>query len=879
MKNKFNITKNYDNDKLFDKLGMMRLRESYMRDEELSPQDRYEYVAREFASDENHAQRLYDYASKHWVSFATPILSYGRSNKGLPISCFLTYLSDSAEGLVDTLSETNWLSMIGGGVGIGVGIRASDEKSTGIMPHMKTYDACSLAYQQSKTRRGSYAAYLRVDHPDILVFLEMRKPTGDQNMKALNMHHGVVIPDSFMEIIEKSMLDGNFDDSWELKQPHTGAVVETVSARDIWQRILEIRMQTGEPYILFIDTANELLPKYQKDLGLEIRQSNICVAPETPILTSKGYHEIASLENTFVDVWNGVEWSNVEIKKTGTGVELVTVNFSDGSSIDCTPEHKFYVQKEPGKPSVEVKAKELQAHQKMEKFTLPDAFDSGSGIEGIDYYSQGFYSGEDNTELEQSQFDETKCVILDKLFVPINDTVENKISWIAGYINADNSIVDSPNGQNIQIVNSNKTFLHNIKLMLQTLGVSSDINFCQELWMLDVNYVGVSKLLSLGMLTNRLIFQKEHETQDNTENFVYVTSVEYSGRISDTYCFTEHKRHRGTFNGIVTGQCTEILLPTDENRTAVCCLSSLNLRYYDDWKNNKQLIPDLMEMLDNVLDRFISDAPPPVSKAVFSAMRERSIGIGALGFHTYLQIKGIAFESAMAKSVNNAIFKNIKTQIDAANEKMGVEKGSCPDAIEGGHDKPRRFTKTMAIAPTASTSIIMGNISPSIEPIRANAYRQDTLSGSFINKNKILDELIIKKCEENSELNYDKIWNSIINRDGSIQHLDMFDENEKAIFKTAHEIDQRWIIEHASDRQKYIDQTQSVNLFFLPNVHVKYLHAVHFMAWKHKLPTLYYTRSTKLKKADNISEQIERKVIEEVTASGLVAGDECLACE
>ena len=454
-----NIRIDYSRDDLFDRLGLLRLRESYMREEESSPQERFAYVSASFGSNLKHAQRLYEYSSKHWLSYSTPILSFGRSKRGLPISCFLPFLDDSAEGLVDTLSEVNWLSMLGGGVGIGIGIRSADDKSVGVMPHLRTYDASSLAYRQGRTRRGSYAAYLDINHPDILLFLDMRKPTGDPNMRALNLHHGINITDDFMQIIERCMIDPNADDTFELKDPHSGTVREKISARELWQRILELRMQTGEPYLHFIDTSNKSLPEFQKKLGLKIRQSNLC---------------------------------------------------------------------------------------------------------------------------------------------------------------------------------------------------------------------------------------------------------------------------------------SEIVLPTDKERTAVCCLSSVNLEYYDEWKDNELFLRDIAEMLDNVLQYFIDHAPNSISRAKFSASRERSIGVGALGFHAYLQRSGVPFESALAVSKNRQIFKHIGEGLDRANLELGKERGEAPDATGTGY----RFSHTSAIAPNASSSIIMGNTSPSIEPYRANAYRQDTLSGAFLNKNKWLDKII-----------------------------------------------------------------------------------------------------------------------------------------
>jgi ribonucleoside-diphosphate reductase alpha chain len=590
------IKVDYSRDSLFDNLGLMRMRESYMREEENSPQERFAYVSKSFGSNVEHAQRLYEYSSKHWLSYSTPILSFGRSKRGLPISCFLPYLDDSAEGLVNTLAEVNWLSMLGGGVGIGIGIRSADDKSVGVMPHLRTYDASSLAYRQGRTRRGSYAAYLNVSHPDILLFLEMRKPTGDQNMRCLNLHHGINITDDFMHLIEKCMLDPNADDTWELKDPHNKDVRETISARELWQRILEMRMQTGEPYLHFIDTSNRMMPDFQKKLGLSIKQSNLC---------------------------------------------------------------------------------------------------------------------------------------------------------------------------------------------------------------------------------------------------------------------------------------SEIILPTDGQRTAVCCLSSVNLEYYDEWKNDPSFLTDVAEMLDNVLQYFIDTAPSNVSRAIYSASRERSIGIGALGFHAYLQRNNIAFESAIAKSRNMQIFKHIRENLDKANLVLGKERGEAPDAEGTG----KRFSHVMAIAPNASSSIIMGNTSPSIEPFRANAYRQDTLSGSSLNKNKYLDAIIRKESESHKEGWYEETWSSIIANDGSVQHLEFLDEWTKDVFKTSMEIDQRWIVEHAADRQSYIDQAQSVNLFFRPDSNVKYIHAVHFLAWKQGLKTLYYCRSDKIAKADKVSKQIERKVIEELDMKAIAEGNECLACQ
>ena len=580
-------------DALFDSLGLQRLKESYMKDDEQSPQERFAFVSEAFSSDPEHAQRLYEYSSKHWLSYSTPILSFGRSKRGLPISCFLNYMDDSAEGLVDNLSETNWLSMLGGGVGVHLGIRNSDDKSTGVMPHLKMYDASSLAYRQGRTRRGSYAAFLDISHPDIIQFLEMRKPTGDQNLRTLNLNHGVNISDAFMDVIERCMKDGDANDDWELINPANGEVVEVVSAKYLWQKILDLRMQTGEPYLVFIDTANRALPEWLNDKGLKINGSNLC---------------------------------------------------------------------------------------------------------------------------------------------------------------------------------------------------------------------------------------------------------------------------------------TEIFLPTSADRTAVCCLSSLNLEYYDDWKNDDLFIPDVMEMLDNVLQYFIDSAPDHIHRAIRSATDERSVGLGTLGFHAYLQKNNMAIDGVMAKLTNRDIFKHISKECKRADTLLFFKRGACPDAAWSGID--RRFSHHMAIAPNASSSLIMGNTSPSIEPYRANVFRQDTLSGAHIYRNRFLTKRLAELGMDD-----DDTWASIIANDGSVQHLDV-PEDVKEVFKTAMEIDQRWLVELAADRQEFIDQGQSVNLFFRPDTTIAYLHAVHFMAWKMGLKSLYYLRSDKVRKADKVGAQIKRQRIEEtIDMTAIANGETCLACE
>jgi ribonucleoside-diphosphate reductase alpha chain len=595
MKTKYDIQIDYSRDNLFDQAGLTRLKDSYMASDEVSPQERFAYVSSEFASNKEHAQRLYDYSSKHWLSFSTPIFSFGKNKRALGISCYLSYLADTSSALVNTLSEANWLSMYGGGVGVHIGIRGADEKSVGVMPHLKTYDACSQAYKQG-SRRGSYATYLDISHPDIMQFIEMRKATGDQNLRTPNLNHGVNISDKFMQVIERCMLDKDADDSWELIQPNTGKVQEVVSAKEIWMKLLEIRIQTGEPYFWFIDRANAGLPEFQKKAGLKNHGSNLC---------------------------------------------------------------------------------------------------------------------------------------------------------------------------------------------------------------------------------------------------------------------------------------SEISLATNEERTAVCCLSSVNLEYYDDWKNDSLFIGDILEMLDNVVQHFIDNAPDEISKARYSAYMERSVGVGALGFHAYLQKNNLAFEGALAKSANIRMFRHIRTQLDTKNVELAQTRGACPDALTQG--VMQRCAHVMAVAPNASTSILMGNTSPSIEPYAANAYRQDTSSGAYVVKNRFLDKVLRSKVKAED---MESTWSSIIANDGSVQHLDCLTEYEKNVFKTALELDQRWLVEHSADRQQFVDQAISTNLFFRPDCNIKYLHAVHFQAWKQGLKSLYYLRSSKLRKADKVGKSIERKRIEdEIDIQSLTNADACLACQ
>tara|TARA_E500000178_G_scaffold280449_1_gene280527 strand:+ start:1444 stop:3219 length:1776 start_codon:yes stop_codon:yes gene_type:complete len=584
----------YSRDSLLDEFAHATLKDRYMIPGESSPQEAFARAAETFADDDDHAQRLYDYVSQLWFMFATPVLSNGGTRRGLPISCFLNYVDDSREGITDHFTENAFLSSFGGGIGGSWSdVRSAGSKtskgseSTGVIPFVKVVDAEMLAFSQGVTRRGSYAAYLHMSHPEIEEFLDGRKPTGgDSNRKFLNLHHSVVIPDSFMELIHRAAKEEDFDDSWELIDPHTKQVVKRVSARALWVKILQNRMETGEPYVMFEDAVQNGLPDFQKRKGLKVHHSNLC---------------------------------------------------------------------------------------------------------------------------------------------------------------------------------------------------------------------------------------------------------------------------------------SEITLATDEERTAVCCLSSVNLEYYDEWKTHKAFIPDLIRMLDNVLEYFINHAPSQLEKAKFSAMRERSIGLGAMGFHAYLQKQNIPFESGMANALNLEMFEHIKNMADITTRQLAVERGACPDddtaSVRNAH--------LLAIAPNASSSILCGNTSPSIEPYRANAYTQKTKTGSNLVKNKFLDK-IIKERVNTDEL-YEETWRSIVANKGSVQHLNILDDWEKDVFKTAVEINQSWVVEHASMRQPFICQSQSVNLFFPPDVNKGDLHNVHMLAWAKDLKTLYYLRSEAISRADNVASLAKREIIFEQS--------DCLSCE
>ena len=589
----YGIKINYEKDKELTDFSRNLLQDYYMQDGESSPQESFARAAVAFSGGDNElAQRVYDYASSGWFMFSSPILSNapkpGGENRGLPISCFLTYVDDSLEGLISHTDELRWMSVKGGGVGgHWSSVRSNSSISPGPIPFLKTVDSDMTAYRQGKTRKGSYAAYLDVSHPDVMEFLNLRVPTGgDVNRKCFNLNNAVNVTDDFMNAVINN-------EEWDLIDPDSGEKRETVNARSLWQRILEVRFRTGEPYVQFIDEANRHLPQFQKDLGLKIWGSNLC---------------------------------------------------------------------------------------------------------------------------------------------------------------------------------------------------------------------------------------------------------------------------------------NEIQLATSKERSAVCCLSSLNLEKFDEWKSSS-IVEDLIEFLDNVIQYFIEYAPDTLSRAKFSAERERSLGLGAMGFHSYLQKNNVPFESVIAQGINNHIFKEIKTRAKQKTIALSLEKGECPDAK--GHGI--RNSHLLAIAPNANSSIIVCT-SPSIEPWKSNAYTHRTRVGSYLVKNPHLEEVLKeyeKEANKSNEENWlNKQWTSIILNEGSVQQLEYMSDWHKEVFKTAFELDQRWIVDHASDRQKFICQGQSVNLFFPAGTHKAYVNEVHLRAWKKDLKGLYYLRTNAGATAEKVSQKVEQNKLKDFSEE-----EECLSCQ
>lgn len=917
-----------------NKLQITDFARAMYEDSYLLPNETVDYLYHRVAYDNcrdntERAERVKGYFYKLWASGATPVMSNSGTDRGYPISCFTSNTEDDLGSIAFGIMEDLVLGSGGGGIGRRKNMRGIGENisnvgtSSGKIPFYKVDDAMVNAVSQGALRRASKAEYLHVSDPEIEEFIKLRKATGgDTNRKAFNLHHAVILPDAFLEkVIHKEM--------WDLVSVKTGEVIKQVDAYKLFCEILLTRIETGEPYIMFEDNVNNAVPELYKKEDLKVNLSNLCVVPETKILTDKGQVEIKDVVDTYQNVWNGEEWSNVLVKQTGINQEIITVVTSTGN-IECTPYHKFYITE--GKNIIMKQASELLAGDKLIRFELPII----EGVRELKHaYANGFFTGDgceagkdliylyhDKQKLLH-KFEEISCVsriqylkenrttlrveageLERKYFIPdASYSIKSRMEWFSGLVDADGCLVTSgKEGQGIQIAQTNMEFLDELRLMLQTLGVDSKVvkskNACTKMLPMNngtgdykeyhckainriiISSKAVQQLLRLGLVSDR-IKPKVVETCKSYTRHITILEIKNEGRISDTYCFTESKRGMGMFNGILTGQCSEILLNTSELKTAVCCLSSVNLEKYDEWKDDPLFIEDMYYFLDGVLLQYeekLLNSPewkkPFLHRVINFVREERAVGLGVMGWHSLLQSKFIPFGSPMAKGLNLKIFKDLRDKADKASIKIAEERGSCELAKR--HGVVERFTHKIAVAPTSSISILCGGVSAGIEPWQSNGYVHKNKTKAETIKNKYLGAFLEKSAKE---LGKDgrwvaAQWKSVIAHEGSVQHLEWMDAYAKDVFKTAFEIDQRYIIEQASDRGDSIDQGQSVNLFLRHNIHKKDLLGLHLMAWRKKLKTLYYCRSTAPKRASVGGEVVRHKI--EV---GEVKYDECLSCQ
>jgi ribonucleoside-diphosphate reductase alpha chain len=885
--------------------GKSTLKDRYLTEDE-SFQDRFANCVRYYADDKDHAQRMYDYISNLWCIPSTPVLANGGTLKGNLISCFVNEVEDSLDGIQDVWEENVWLGSRGGGLGTYYSnVRSLGEiaglngKTSGAMSFIKVNDSLVSCISQGLNRRGAGAIYMDVSHPEIETFIEMRKTAGgDPNRKAPNLHHGVCISDAFMEAVENG-------DEWALISPKTGIEIERVDAQGLMAKILMTRVETGEPYLLFSDTIRRSTPEHHRRSGLHPKTSNLCVAPETRILTHNGYVRIEDVAGTEQEVWNGKQWSVAQVAKTGENQKLVEVHLSNGVVLSVTEYHKWKIQIGYGNWATNSKMVATHELQIGDKLVKPNFAVVEGGIEGdLDFaYRNGFYTADGTSqsngtheriylygekrdllpifqEMDHRRISEFENggkrhaiyynpgELLPKFTVPMDCDVSTKLAWFAGFLDGDGTIARNGDTESIQCSSVNLEFLREVRLMLTTLGVDAKIGlmkeagnymlpdgkggdasyYCQATYRLFLTAGDSQRLLQLGLRLNRLKIAMR-DTQRDAGGFVTVIDIIDNGRFDDTYCFNEPLEHMGVFEGILTGNCCEITLPTGPDhhgidRTALCCLFQLNLEMWDAWNKHPTFISDVARYMDNVLQDFIDNAGEKFVKSRYSASRERSIGIGTMGFHSFLQSKNISFESAMAKVWNLKFFSHIRGKLDDASVELAHERGACPDAAE--HGIMERFSYKMAQAPTASVSIICGTTSPGIDPITANIFTQKTLDGSFEVKNRHLVELLTKLGKNTKE-----VWNSINDNDGSVYHLDFLTDQEKDVYKTAFEINPRWLIDFAADRAPFICQAQSLNLWVEPDIHKRDLWKLHQLIWKSGIKTAYYLRSKSIQRADS----------------------------
>jgi len=823
-----------------------------------SPRDAFERIARG-------NQKLFQYLWNGWICPSTPVLANFNTDRGLPISCFSSVADDSLDGIFDTGYELARLTKAGGGTAVdlsnlrerGAPIRGYGT-SNGVIPWSKLYDTIIDKVRQGNVRRGSVALYLDVYHPDFEDFLRIRRPEGDPRNQCLDTNIAVKIPDVFME---------------RLKEGHD-------KERRLWALILKERLEMGEPYIFFSDTANKdvLYPDFPE---YKVSASNLCVSGDTLLLTKEyGYIEIEKVAGQVLNVWNGSQWSLSPVTQTGTGKKLLRVTLSDGRSVLATPDHKFYkLDKYHSRDYLEVRATDLKQGDRLMRVVFP-VVDVGNDDGLPDPYTAGFFLG-DGTSHNNANFVDLyhDKLALEKLidtdgyksrsvnepsrrvrirvsnlhskdFVPLNATVDYRLKWFAGYADADGCVTYNNGAQSLQIASIRLEGIRAVQRMLETLGVSSKVVMAKaaghsvlpdgrggskkyqtkEVHRLLVPHSGLSKLKELGIEFKRLVI-KDHQVNRSAEHFPRVVSVEEVPGVHDTYCVNEPLEHKVVFNGILTGNCSEIMLHSDVDHTFVCCLSSLNLAKYDEWKDT-DVVDVAVELLDDVMEEFIVKASklPGLEKAVRFAVKSRALGLGVLGFHTLLQKKMLVFGSRESAQLNYQIFKQLREQSYKASERLFRERG----APEWCKSLGRRNTHLLAVAPTFSNSIVSGFVSEGINPIPSNAYLHRSSKKSFLRYNTELEKLGILSEED---------WKAVEKAKGSVQGLDI-DQHIKDVFKTAKEINQVDLVELAATRQLFIDQGQSFNLYCYYDVPKNVFNQWHLLAYERGLKSLYYVRSS-----------------------------------
>jgi len=816
-----------------------------------------EYVKNEYPEAEN---KFFNLLWNGWLSPSTPVLANTGTDRGMSVSCSGAEISDSVDGFYGTLHETAMLTKNGFGTSGYLGnIRPrgskikSGGKASGVLPVFKSYVQAMRDVAQGTSRRGAWAGYLEIDHGDFdeLADYALEEPD-DVNI-------GWIVTNDFINLC-------NSNDTESIRR---------------FKKAMKLKMVHGRGYFCFIDKINNNRPEAYIKNNLKVKGSNLCVSPDTLLLTDKGNIKIGLLENKFVNVWNGNEWSNVQVKKTSENSELITVQTSAGQSLDCTEYHKFYVVKKYGSNPICIPAKDLQIGDKLVKFNLPII----DGEDILEYaYDNGFYSADgcfvDNTKSriylyhekiklkehiksvtnwtvqpEQTRIYGYASNLKEKFFVPNTSyTVNSRLEWFAGFCDGDGHICKNGINESLQIANVNEKFLKEIQYMLQTMGVQSKISMfeeegirklpandgtgglkdyhCKEVFRLLVSSSGLFHLAELGFCPKRLMFTKRRP-QRNSEKFVTVSQKVYNKIESPTYCFTEPKKHMAVFNGILTGNCDEITLFSDENHTFTCVLSSMNVAKWDEWKNTDSVYWATI-FLDCIAEDFIQKAKNinGLNKAVDFTKKGRALGLGQCGFHTYLQSKMLPFESFEAHLLSQEIASHIDKESKRASLDMAEKLGE-PEWCTG---LSVRNTHRIAIAPTKSTALLMGGISEGINPDPAMIYTQNTAGGDMDRINPILLALMKKKGVYSK-----KNIQSVTDKVGSVQHVDWLTEDEKEVFKTAFEINQKSIIRLASSRKPFIDQWQSLNLFFASDESPSWIAEVHTEAFNNpNILGLYY---------------------------------------